>query len=143
MRRFLPTLATALALGCASLPPGPPAERPVPPPLGLGEAQARQVLARFVDAGEAGRWDEACALLSARWRAVYTPGRLAQDQAGAGPVAREAAARVKAALAAGAPVLDGPARARLAGRRPGAGGGGGGGGAGLAGRRAGVRRERR
>ncbi len=53
---------------------------------------------------EGGRWQEASRLLSARWRAVYTPARLAADYGGAGPLAREAAARVEGALAAGAPL---------------------------------------
>lgn len=72
------------------------------------------VLARFAGALEAGRWAEAHALLSARWRAVYTPQELAVDFAGAGPAVHEAAARVRAALAAGTPLhLDG-GRATLA-----------------------------
>lgn len=97
-----------VALACAS-------GRPYAPlPQGLGEAEARASLARFARALEASRYDEALALLSARWRAAYTPGRLAQDFQGAGAGAREAAGRVLAALEARAPLEFGPARARLA-----------------------------
>ncbi len=71
------------------------------------------MLARFTGALEAGRFDEAHALLSARWRQAYTPGRLALDFRGAGPGAREAAVRVARLLAAGEPVVRGPDAARL------------------------------
>ena len=62
------------------------------------------MLARFVDALEAGRWAQAGGLLSARWRSGYTPARLRADYAGAGPLAREAAARVQSAIRAGRPL---------------------------------------
>ena len=62
------------------------------------------MLARFVDALEAGRWAQAGGLLSARWRSGYTPARLRADYAGAGPLAREAAARVQSAIRAGTPL---------------------------------------
>jgi hypothetical protein len=92
-------LAAALALGCAA------AGRPVDPvPSGRSEAAAREVLVRFAGAVEGERWPEAYALLSARWRAAYTPTRLALDARGAGPVGREAAERVRALLAAGTPL---------------------------------------
>lgn len=77
------------------------------------------VLSRFVGALEAGRWAQAEGLLSARWRSGYTPSRLQADYAGAGPLAREAAARVQAAIRAGAPlqVEDGRAWLPVAGGR--------------------------
>jgi hypothetical protein len=60
------------------------------------------VLGRFLDALQAGRWEEADALLSARWRAAYTPERLSADYAGSGPVGREAVLRAADRLATGA-----------------------------------------
>jgi hypothetical protein len=108
-RRAL-ALAVATALACA----GAPAPPFPPPPAATDEAAAREVLGRFARAVEAGRFEEAHALLSARWRTAYTPGRLALDFRGAGPGAREAAARVLARLAAGDPVALGPDGARLA-----------------------------
>ena len=108
MTRRLSALAVAAALACAG------AGRPFPPPpAGTGDAAAREVLGRFARAVEAGRWEEANALLSARWRSSYTPGRLALDFRGAGPGAREAAARLVRALAAGEPITRAPPGARL------------------------------
>jgi hypothetical protein len=98
----------AAAIACAGA-------RPYPPlPQGLDEGAARASLARFARALEASRFDEAAVLLSARWRAAYTPGRLAQDFGAAGPSAREAAERVLAALDARAPLELVDGRARLA-----------------------------
>jgi hypothetical protein len=97
----------AAALACAGA-------RPYPPlPEGLDEAAARASLQRFARALEASRFDEALAFLSARWRAAYTPGRLARDFDGAGPYGREAKERVLAALAARSALDLGPGRARL------------------------------
>ena len=96
----LAAAVAALALGCA----GPGTARYAPLPEGLGEDAARTVLRRFAAATEAGRWDEAHALLSARWRAAYTPGRLAMDYAGGGPAASEAVRAVAAAAGARARV---------------------------------------
>jgi hypothetical protein len=98
-------LAAALALACVT--PGAGA----PPPSGRTAADAREVLARFAGAVASGRWSEAHVLLAARWRAAYTPARLATDAEGAGPVGREAAERVAALLEAGTP-LTGDARRR-------------------------------
>ncbi|HTN52532.1 MAG TPA: hypothetical protein VML50_09040 [Anaeromyxobacter sp.] len=92
--------ALALALGCAA---GSPRGYP-PIPRGDDDAAARAVLGRFAGAVQAGRWDEAHALLTARWRDAYTASRLAADYRGAGPVASDAAGRVAALLAAGAPL---------------------------------------
>jgi hypothetical protein len=77
------------------------------------------VLSKFVDALEAGRWADAHALLSARWRAAYTPSRLASDFGGAGPLAREAAAHARTALVARASmqIADGRASLPVAGGR--------------------------
>jgi hypothetical protein len=102
-------LSAFLSAGCAGRSAGFP-----PPPAGTDEAAAREVLARFARAVEAGRFDEAHALLSERWRAATTPARLAVDFRGAGPTAREAAARALAQLAAGAPVERSREGARLA-----------------------------
>lgn len=107
MRTLLAALAAA-ALACAGAPP-----RPQPLPAGLDDRAARASLSRFAEALEAGRLEEAHALLSERWRHVYTPGRLRLDLAGAGPLAREAAARALAAARAGAPVERDGATARL------------------------------
>ncbi|MFZ5471793.1 MAG: hypothetical protein ACOZIN_20380 [Myxococcota bacterium] len=57
----------------------------------------REVLARFLDAVEAGDFPAAYAMLSGAWRARYTPERLAEDFA-AEPLARERVARARAAL---------------------------------------------
>jgi hypothetical protein len=102
--RRLPALALAAALACAGA---------RPPPTGSDDAAAREVLGRFARALQAGRWEEADALLSARWRATHGPGRLALDYRGAGPTAREAADRVVRALDAGAPISRAPGQARL------------------------------
>jgi hypothetical protein len=97
----------AAALACA-------AARPYAPlPQGLDEPAARASLERFARALEASRFDEALALLSARWRAGYTPGRLGVDFGGSGSYGREATGRVLAALAARAALEVGPGRARL------------------------------
>lgn len=116
LRGVILALLLAVAAACAgrSAPgavlPGPPTTQPDPP---------EAVLARFIDAIEAGRWSQAGGLLSARWRSTYTPSRLQADYAGAGPLAREAAARVQAALRAGTPVQveDGRAFLPVAGGR--------------------------
>ena len=103
-------VAAALALACAT-----GAARRFPPlPAGTDDAAAREVLGRFARALEQGRFDEAHVLLSARWRQGYTPGRLALDFRGAGPGARDAAARVLRLVASGEPVVRGPGTARLA-----------------------------
>jgi hypothetical protein len=100
-------MLAAAALACAGAPAYPP------PPVGLDDGAARAALARFARALEGARFDEAQALLSSRWRAAYGPGRLALDFGGAGPAAREAAGRVLAALASGAPLELRSGRARL------------------------------
>lgn len=112
IRRLLP-LAAAAALACAGA--------RSPPPSGTGDEAARLVLDRFARALESGRFEEAHALLSARWRAAYTPGRLALDFRGGGAGAREAAVRAAhAARVAAAGVLvrgDGEARLAVGDRR--------------------------
>jgi hypothetical protein len=101
-------LALALGAGCAT------PSRPGPGhPSGLGEDAARETLRRFAAALEAGRFADAHALLSARWRTATTPGRLAVDFSGAGPAAREAATRVLEALVAGVSIAREGATARL------------------------------
>jgi hypothetical protein len=114
-RPTLLTLACALAAcagpSAAGNPPPAPPTSPSDPP--------QAVLTRFVDALEAGRWAQAEGLLSARWRSAYTPSRLRVDYSGAGPLAREAVARVQAAIKAGTPlqVEDGRAWLPVAGGR--------------------------
>jgi hypothetical protein len=109
-RSPLAAALTALALACATSGPG----RGYPPlPAGLSDEAGRAVLERFAAAVEEGRWPEAHALLSARWRAAYTPSRLATDYGGAGPSGREAAERVRAALAGGTPLRREALRAAL------------------------------
>ncbi|HEX9307365.1 MAG TPA: hypothetical protein VF894_07740 [Anaeromyxobacter sp.] len=111
VRRVLAiAVAAALSAACA----GAPGRAFAPPPAGTDEAAAREVLGRFVRALDAGRFDEAHALLSARWRLAYaTPARLALDFRGGGGTAREAALRVAQLLAAGAPLSRAPDGTRL------------------------------
>ncbi len=118
--RLALAVALAACLGACAGPSArsPGLEPPRPPPAAAHDPPAA-VLARFADALEAGRWGQAQGLLSARWRAAYTPARLQADYAGAGPLAREAATRVQAAIRAGAPlqVEDGRAWLPVAGGR--------------------------
>jgi len=105
----------ALALSVSGTLSACAAARPAPPPpvaADLSPAAARATLERFALAAEAGRWPEAWALLSPRWRAAtQAPERLAADWRGAGPVAREAAARVVALLRDGTTLTGPPAGA--------------------------------
>ena len=94
-------LAAALTLACVACATS---RTPRSVPSGRSDAAAREVLTRFAGAVERERWSEAYALLSARWRAAYTPTRLAHDARGAGPVCREATERIGALLAAGTPL---------------------------------------
>jgi len=113
LRALFLCLGAALAgAGCAG-PARPGMALPPPGAPGARVDTPAAVLSRFVDALEAGRWQEADALLSARWRAAYGPARLAADWAGAGPLAREAAGRVARALAAGTPLAVDGGRATL------------------------------
>jgi hypothetical protein len=110
--------ALAACAGPSSVSQG-PAPAPGAPTASSAPEPPAAVLARFVDALEAGRWAQAGGLLSARWRAAYTPARLQADYAGAGPLAREASVRVQAAIEAGTPlrVEDGRAWLSVAGGR--------------------------
>jgi hypothetical protein len=110
--RLVP-LAAAVALALTACAGAGGARGFPPPPAGTDDAAAREVLGRFARALEVGRFDEAQALLSARWREAYTPGRLGLDFRGAGPAAREAAGRIVARLAAGDPLERSPNAARL------------------------------
>jgi hypothetical protein len=98
-----PALLALLSAACAGAPRAPP------PP----DAAPAAVLERFAEAVEGGRWEEAFALLSARWRARTTPARLAADWRASGPVGPEAAARVLALLRSGLPLEVGPRQAVL------------------------------
>src|SRR6266542_2175774 len=96
-------LAFGLAACAGSRPPASaPQAAATPATEGGGPDAAGAALSRFAAAVEGGRWDEAYALLSARWRARLTPARLAADFSAAGPIGRDAAARVKGLLSAGA-----------------------------------------
>ncbi|HET9599815.1 MAG TPA: hypothetical protein VFP65_29845, partial [Anaeromyxobacteraceae bacterium] len=78
--------AAALAAwtGCAA-PGGESRERapaaPAPPAAVAEPPGPREALARFAEAVDAGRWDEAWPLLSSRWRERTTPALLARDLA--------------------------------------------------------------
>ncbi len=97
MRPLAPALAALLLAACAA---GPSPRSPGPAPASPAAAAA-DVLWRFAAAAEAGRWEEAWPLLSARWRAATTPGRLARDWKESGPIGPEAARRALALLRAG------------------------------------------
>jgi hypothetical protein len=100
-------------LGCAT--PRPPAPGSAAWPSSGGAmpaAAAREALAQATRAMRAGRWIDAWTLLSARWRAATTPGRLAAGYAVAGSAGREAVERVLALLGSGAPLVE-PAPGRL------------------------------
>lgn len=84
-----------LAAACATSPPTP----------GDDGRAARLALERFTSAVEAGRWGDAYAGLSSPWRARETPARLADDLSAAGAAGRDALRRVRALLAAGAPLV--------------------------------------
>ena len=111
MRSTILSLVLAGAIGCA----GGRAARAPEARAGTPDAALRAFAAALGD----GRVEAARELLSARWRAAYTPSRLAVDLAGAGPAGQEAAQRAVSALDAGAPVLrDGDtARVPLGGGR--------------------------
>ena len=105
MRLARALASAALLSACATA-------RPLPDRL--DGAAAREVLQRFVEALDAARWEEALALASARWRAAYTPGRLALDHRGAAATAHDLTVRVERQLAAGVPLLLTAGSARLA-----------------------------
>jgi hypothetical protein len=115
-RRTVLSAALAAALACGTGGARPGGGGSASPPSSQDPAV---VLGQFVDAVEAGRWSHAHAMLSARWRAAYTPGRLAADYGGAGPLAREAVAHARSALASRVPlqVADGRASLPVAGGR--------------------------
>lgn len=96
-RLRLAILVAFAAAACAS------GARPVAPASSVPRAGPAEALERFTAALAAQRWPEAYALLSGRWRAGYTPARLAADWSAAGPVGRDAADRARALLAAGQP----------------------------------------
>ncbi len=102
--------ACLLLAACAAAPPAAGGgDHPGGPP-----AAAAEVLSRFAAAVRSDRLDEAWPLLTARWRGRSTPATLAADLAAAGNVARGAAERVQAVLAAGQrPAVEGD-RATLA-----------------------------
>jgi len=88
-------LLLAVTLACA----GPSAGRRV---VGGADGDARDTLSRFARSLVDRRFGDAQALLSARWRGVYSPARLAEDLDGAGALGREQAERVLALLETGA-----------------------------------------
>jgi hypothetical protein len=104
-RALLAALGLAAAAGCGG---GARSRAPA-----ADDGAARETLRRFAAALDAGRFAEAHALLSARWRRATTPARLAVDFAGAGPAAAEAARRAAAAAEAGVPLAREGPTARL------------------------------
>lgn len=99
--RRLVLLPLVLSAACATAP-----VRPAPPPMeAADEAPARALLA-FLDAVDAGRFEEAYLLLSGRWRATLTPDRLRDDLADGGVLARDRLARARLA-ASGTAVREG------------------------------------
>ena len=94
-------LAAVLALG--ALLAGCPPSTVNPPPPEPGDVAPRAALTAFLDAQKAGEWDKAYALLAAPLRARYTPERLQQDYVRDHELADDKLARVRAALASGAP----------------------------------------
>jgi hypothetical protein len=111
VRSIVVAFLLAGLVGCA----GERAARVPEAPTGSPDAALRAFAAALRD----GRFETAQELLSARWRAAYTPRRLAVDLAGAGPAGQEAAQRAVSALDAGAPLVrDGDtARVPLGGDR--------------------------
>ena len=86
-------LTLAIALAACAGPAGAP--RPGGAPAPPDATSAREILLRFGEALEAGRFEVAWALLSPRWRATTTPARLASDWRGAAGIAGDAAARAR------------------------------------------------
>lgn len=86
-------------------------------PRAAAPAGPREAAARFLDAVEGQRWDEAWALLSDRWRGRLTPERLAADRAAGGALAQDTLVRARLALE-GAPIREaGAARFPIGGGR--------------------------
>ncbi len=78
---------------------------PRPPPT-ADDTTPRAAAARFLEAVEAERWDDAYALLSARWRETLTPERLAADRRQGGALAKDRLDRARIALR-GEPLISG------------------------------------
>jgi hypothetical protein len=105
IRDWLALAVLSIGLACTTTP-----SRPPPPAVDVASGDPASVLGRFTAALQEGRWEEAYALLTARWRARSTPTRLAGDLAASGAAGREAMERVRALLASGARLaVSGPA----------------------------------
>jgi hypothetical protein len=89
MRPVAAIAIVALAPACAATQRPPPA---------ADDATPRAAATRFLEAVEAGRWDDAYALLSARWRERLTPERLAADRRQGGALAKDHLDRARIAL---------------------------------------------
>lgn len=105
--RFLALPLLAALAGCPPPPdvkpgPGPgPVIPPTPPvPATPDDGPPRAALLRFLAALDARRYSDAYGLLSARWRARYTPERLEQDFGLSGAIGRDSAERARALSAA-------------------------------------------
>jgi hypothetical protein len=105
--RRLVLLPLLLSAACATA----PAVRPAPPPIPAVDGAPARALLAFLDAVDAGRFDEAYRLLSGRWRATLTPERLRDDLAEGGALARDRLARAR--LAASGPAVREGDRARF------------------------------
>ncbi len=69
------------------------------------QEQAATVLAEFLDAADAGRFEAALSLLSASWRNRYTAKRF-EDDFGREPLAKERLSRARTALERGGWIVD-------------------------------------
>jgi hypothetical protein len=96
-------VAVALLAALAGCPP-PPDVRPDPRPVvtphpsvppAPDDGPPRAALQRFLAALDGRRYADAYGLLSARWRARYTPQRLEQDFGLSGAIGRESAERAR------------------------------------------------
>jgi hypothetical protein len=76
------------------------------PPRAPDDATPQAAASRFLDAVEAGRWDDAYQLLSARWRERLTPARLQADREQGGALAQDKLERARIALRE-APTIEG------------------------------------
>lgn len=108
MKALVAACALALA-ACAApravAPPGPAVSAAVAPPGPDLRVAARDALVRFLDAAEAGRFDDALACLAAPLRARYSAQRLEADFS-LEPLAKQRLARARRALAQGTLSLD-------------------------------------
>lgn len=106
VRHVLPILL-ALATGCATTATGSTGSTggtgTTAAPAARAETDPRQIVQAFAAAVEAGRFEEAWGLLSARWRGRLTPERLAADLAEGGALGRDRLIRARLAASTSEP----------------------------------------